>query len=385
MVIRNLSVKEIAIFLFLLLTVFAFLPNIIMNEVAYSGARIVVLGMLVIVSFLTTAHLALKNDFVRKVFFSIVVISVMLLFFRSIRYHILMTDIVILFISFWAMCIGYTCRLKKDLIEPIILFYGAITVALGLATMLYFVGSLTMTTYMYMVDTKNMVGQIVATGAIGLTIITFNNKKDRVVKIALLALSVALVFLLRCRTATVAYILFVFYYVWKSFSVKEAVLFTLFALIVVAIFHAQILAFLEDALVGNKDINDMDSLSAGRMERNILGLDFFFSHPLFGELKTVSNLPNIHNYLIKRMAAYGVFSIFFFWIYFLYLIKLIREWIKMDVRDTNNTGSLMLIIPFFASLLEPLSPFGPGLVQIAPFFFYGLFLYNTRGQVVKTR
>jgi hypothetical protein len=356
-----------------------------MNEGAYGSARIIVLGMLVLVSFLTTAHLALKDGFVRRVFYSIVVISVMLLFFRAIRFHILVTDIVILVISFWAMCIGYTCRLKNDLIEPIILFYGAITVALGLATMMYFVGSLTMTTYMYMVDTKNMVGQIVATGAIGLTIITFNNKKDRVVKIALLALSVALVFLLRCRTATVAYILFVFYFVWKSFSVKEAVIFTILALIVVAIFHAQILAFLEDALVGNKDINDMDSLSAGRMERNILGLEFFWTHPLFGELKTVSNLPNIHNYLIKRMAAYGVFSIVFFWVYFLYLIELIREWIKMDVRDINNTGSLMLIIPFFASLLEPLSPFGPGLVQIAPFFFYGLFLYNTRGQVVRTR
>ena len=385
MVIRNLSVKEIAIFLFLLVTVFAFLPNIIMNKGAYSSARIVVLGMLVLVSVLTTVHLALKNGFVRKVFYSIVVISVMLLFFRAIRFHILVTDIVILSISFLAMCIGYTCRLKNDLIEPIILFYGAITVALGLATMLYFVGSLTMSSYMYMVDTKNMVGQIVATGAIGLTIITFNNKKDRVVKIALLVLSVALVFLLRCRTATVAYILFVFYFVWKSFSVKEAVIFTLFALIVVAVFHAQIMAFLEDALVGNKDINDMDSLSAGRMERNIMGLEFFFSHPLFGELKTVSDLPNIHNYLIKRMAAYGVFSVFFFWIYFLYLIKLIREWIKMDVRDINNTGSLMLIIPFFASLLEPLSPFGPGLVQIAPFFFYGLFLYNTQAPVVRTR
>ena len=382
MVLRHLSVKEIAIFFLLLLAVFAFFPNIIMNAEVYSSARIVVLGMLVLVAFLTTAQLSLKNRFIRRVFISIVVIGVMMFFFHSIKYRVAWSDLVVVFISFLAMCIGYQCRLREDLIEPIILFYGAITVALGLATMLYFVGSLTLTEYMYMVDTKNMVGQIVATGAIGLTIITFANKNDRVVKIALLVLSVTLVFLLRCRTALVAYLLFVMFFVWKSFSAKEAVAFTFLALIVMGIFHTQILSFLEDALVGTKDINDLDSLSAGRMERNIMGMEFFFSYPIFGEMRTVSNLPNIHNYLIKRLAAYGVFSIVFIWIYFLYLIKLIREWFKINVRSITNVGTLMLIIPFFASLLEPLSPFGPGLVQLAPFFFYGLSLYNARRKAV---
>ena len=338
--------------------------------------------MLVLVSFLTTAQLALKNRFIRTVFISIVVIGVMMFFFHSIRYRVAWSDLVVLIISFLAMCIGYRCRLREDLIEPIILFYGAITVALGLATMLYFVGSLTMTEYMYMVDTKNMVGQIVATGAIGLTVITFANKKDRAVKVVLLVLSVTLVFLLRCRTALVAYLLFVLYFVWKSFSAKEAVIFTLLALALMGVFHTQIILFFEDALVGTKDINDLDSLSAGRMERNIMGMEFFFSYPIFGEMKTVSNLPNTHNYLIKRLAAYGVFSIVFIWIYFLYLIKLIREWFKINVRSITNVGTLMLIIPFFASLLEPLSPFGPGLVQLAPFFFYGLSLYNARRKAV---
>ena len=379
---RNLSFKEIAVFLLLLFTVLSFTPAIILDGGAYSMARIIVLVMLVLVSFITSAYNSLKNGFIRKVMFSIFVIGLMLLFFFPFNYHVSWTDLVILFISFWAMCVGYSCNLRKNLIAPIILFYGVITVALGLATMLYFVGSLTMTDYMYMIDTKNMVGQIVATGAVGLTMITFANKRVSLLKIILLLLAVLLVFLLRCRTALVAYLLFVFYYLWKTVSVKEAIGITLLALVFIGVFHAQILSFFEDALVGNTDINNLDSLSAGRMERNIMGMEFFFSHPIFGELKTVSDLPNIHNYLIKRLAAYGVFSIPFFWIYFLYLIKLIRQWITIDVKDINNTGALMLIIPFFASLLEPLSPFGPGLVQIAPFFFYGLFLYNYKRPVV---
>ena len=123
--------------------------------------------------------------------------------------------------------------------------------------------------------------------------------------------------------------------------------------------------------MGRFDVTDIESLSAGRMHRNVQGMEFFFAHPFFGEMGAHSELQNIHNYVIKRLAAYGFFSLPILAFYFWFTVKVIKEWIAADVKDYYNVGSLMMIIPFFASLLEPLSPFGPGLVQIIPFFFYG--------------
>ena len=101
---------------------------------------------------------------------------------------------------------------------------------------------------------------------------------------------------------------------------------------------------------------------------------FFNENPIFGEMNTPSDLPNIHNYMLRRMVAYGLFSFPFILLYLVFLFKLVGHWIRVDVKHVRCAGLLILIIPFAASFVEPLSPFGPGLVQLISFFFFGCYM-----------
>lgn len=356
------------------ITVLAFFPSVILNSSLYSRVRLVDYGLVVVMFFAISAYNALTNKFFKRVLFVLFLTTMMFLVFYLIRFRISWVDVVNIALVFMAMCIGYEWKANEDHLFLATLIFGVLSVLLGVLTMRYFVGSVTLTDYMYMIDTKNMVGQIVASGAIGLTMISFSSKGKKWIKIPLLVMAIILTLYLRCRTAAVAYILFAAYFIWKRYDYRYLLAFLAFLSVVFVFFSSSIISFFDDVFIGSTDITDMESLSAHRMHRNVDGIDFFVMHPIFGEMNAPSDLENIHNYVIRRLAAYGIFSFPFLLIYFVFFIKLIKQWLKADVSDINAVGLMMMIIPFFSSLLEPLSPFGPGLVQIVPFFFYGSYL-----------
>lgn len=364
----------ILLLLWIFLTIVAFFPTIILNQSLYSRARLVIYGLMFFIFFINSSYNALAQAFFRRVFFVLILTIMMILVFIMVGFKVSWVDTVNIIIVFIAMCIGYTWKYNEDSLETITLIFGALCVALGVVTLLYFVGSVSLSEYMYLVDTKNMVGQIVASGAIGLTMISFSSKGKKWIKIPLLVMAIILTLYLRCRTAAVAYVLFAAYFIWKRYDYRYLLAFVAFLSVVFVFFSSSIISFFDDVFIGSTDITDMESLSAHRMHRNVDGIDFFVMHPIFGEMNAPSDLENIHNYVIRRLAAYGIFSFPFLLIYFVFFIKLIKQWLKADVSDINTVGLMMMIIPFFSSLLEPLSPFGPGLVQIVPFFFYGSYL-----------
>ena len=369
---RSKTILLVLVVIWIALTVGAFTPYVILNSSRYRIIRIAILAVMMLIVVAFSCIKAVKyNKFIAWYMAVVGIVGIELFTFKAFDLNVSYNDIVLLVFTFLATCIGYKAGFDKRKIEVLTLIYGMLATALGVLTMIGFVGAIRLTNYMYVIDTKNMVGQIVATGGIGLTIVTFGRKRIQWWEIILLVFTVILIFLLRCRTAIVAFILFGALYGHRAFDSKALILSFYVVLIALLFFSSQVFSFLDTVFVGRFYVTDIESLSAGRMHRNVQGMEFFFAHPFFGEMGAHSELQNIHNYVIKRLAAYGFFSLPILAFYFWFTVKVIKEWIAADVKDYYNVGSLMMIIPFFASLLEPLSPFGPGLVQIIPFFFYG--------------
>ena len=227
--------------------------------------------MMLFLLFETSGINALRNKFIVFFTFVLLLLLVMLMVFYSMHFRVVWSDYVNLAIIFLSMCVGMCCKMDDKQLETLLMVYGVISVLCGIYTMYYYVGAVRLTDYMYAVDTKNMVGQLVATGGVGLTVITFSSNRWKVLKFVFMVLSVVLVFVLRCRTALVAMLLFIAYFLWKRFDYRYLIAYLVVGGVVFAIFHEKIIDFLDAALVGSTDVNDIDSLSAGRWHRNVDG------------------------------------------------------------------------------------------------------------------
>lgn len=369
------KLRFITLITWLLLTVWAFFPSVIMNQRLYGRMRIVIYSLLLALFLSERAYRAINEKFFALIFRVLVFLGGMLLVFSAFNFRVSWPDYVNVFIVFVAMCAGYCFGITQKQLKISLFVYGAVALICGINTLYFFVGSFSLSEYMNVIETKNMTGQLVATCSIAFTIIPMSGKM-KFVKIAFLLFSIVLSFLLRCRAAMAALMLFWLLFIWKKYDSKRFFILLFIALPFVAIYYSQIVSLFDQFFIGKLDYSDMDSLSTGRWHRNIEGIEFFLLHPIFGEMNTISGLQNIHNYLLRRLAAYGVFSFPFIIIYFAYLFGLLKQWFNSNVRDIRSIGAFMLIVPFFTSLLEPLSPFGPGLVQIIPFFYYGCFLQS---------
>ena len=371
----------VLVFIWLVMVVAATCPPILNNEFYYGVVKYAVLFMMLLISLSCTFFKAFRHAFIRRLLVIVVLTGVMFLALRAFHFRPSWSDPINLFIIVWAISLGYRIALDNASVERFILLYGILSILLGIYSLVFYTGTVSLSTYEYAVNTKNQVGQILATGAIGLLIVSASSRKYYYLKLVLVALSIILLFILRCRTALLAYLVMFVLFVHRQFKFNYKVLLVYGVMIFVLLFSSRINSFFGRVFVGLHDIDDINSLSANRMDRNIAGIAFIGENPIWGELKVPSNIENIHNYIIKRVVLYGLFSIPILVFYFVFLVRLVKGWFKSSFSVLENAGLYMLFIPFFSSMLEPSAPFGPGLVQVIPFFFYGLFLNrsNKRG------
>ena len=357
--------------LFVSLAIVAFFPLVYNSAGLYQLVKYVIYGVLV--------YLAVATRIVKVLNSKAIVISMLIVFFAALQLLIFNSqglrvrwnDISCLVIVVLLMGVGFCCHMDENQIELAVLVFAAFSTVAGLWSMFYYVGDLTITGYLYAVDAKNQIGQFVASSAAGVMVLLFTNKKNRIIKIALLSMLVVLLFVLRCRTALLAFLVFAVYYYFKSHEVHNLFFVLMFFVLFFVLFYDQILSFMEDVFVGNKDITDMNAVSSNRMERNVEGMRFWSLNPIFGEMKTPSDVLRIHNYLINILVAYGIFAFPFFVLFFYLLFLTVKKWKKSYALNVSCVGYWIMFIPFFCSLLEPSAPYGPGLVQAVPFFLLG--------------
>lgn len=359
------------VLLFVSLAMVAFFPVVYNNAAAYRIVKYVLFAILVYLAAATRIVNALKNKTMVVSIIIISFISLQLFIFSSQNFNIRWNDVICLLIVVLLMGIGCCCHMDQKQTELVIIVFAILAVVAGLWSMFYYVGNLTINDYLYAVDAKNQIGQFVASAAAGIMVLLFACKRFRIIKITLLVLLVILLFVLRCRTALLGFLVFTIIYYYKAHEVKNVVFLVMVLLLFLLLYYAPILSFFEDVFIGNKDIEDLDSISSGRMERNIEGLSFWSLNPVFGEMKTPSEVSRIHNYLINILVAYGIFSFPFIVLFFYLLVVAAKKWNKANSLHIESVGYWIMFIPFFCSLLEPSAPYGPGLVQAVPFFLFG--------------
>lgn len=186
---------------------------------------------------------------------------------------------------------------------------------------------------------------------------------------ALLFLSILII---RGRAALsavfLAILLFIFYYLRKKKSIIYA-----FAMVLVLIPFVGRLIF--DFFFLNYDITDLNSISTGRMDRNIEAIKFIINYPFFGEVVNgVFHGKTVHNYILINLVQYGtILCIPILILYSRYIFSIIRG-IRYNTFMLSDVGPLVMIIPFVISLFEYTYPYSPGSAIFFSFFLFGQYL-----------
>lgn len=132
--------------------------------------------------------------------------------------------------------------------------------------------------------------------------------------------------------------------------------------------------YVYDAMFLNYDVYDVNSIASGRSERNMVGLDFFFDHILFGSFEDSFVDSIIHNYVLISLVEYGVLlGSVVLCIYFKYILTIIKA-IKRNTFQYFEVGPLVMVILIVISFFEYTYPYAPGSSIFFPFFLMGQYL-----------
>lgn len=365
-----------------LLTVFVSYMPIVYNSSLYSVFGKALLGIMLLLFIFSFFRMTkINNTFITKLIILLCLIALEFLIFFTGNLNFDAGDVRQILIVILCIMIGFSLNISKESLKSLCFFYSIGALVLGVIVLLTYTGSFSFAGDRNAIDGKNQVGGIVAIGAaisFYYMQITENKKIFYQIITFLLFLVLALV---RCRSAFVSFLFFVVLLFFKRYPFRHVLLVSIGLLLLYLVFYQKVNLFFESSLIGGRG-SDINDLSTGRMERNMLGLEYFFSHLLTGELLYSSNIPWIHNYLLLRLVHYGIWSIFFIYIYFMFVNRIIKEYRHFDLRNCElSLGFFVVIIPFFVSLLEPSYPFGPGTVQV---FAYILFGYSLRQRALQT-
>ena len=376
--------KILLFYLAMIISLIMYVPSVY-NSGLYDIMRYIefgVMGLLVVTTFSLSTVKRYRFTSILGVILFILLIE--FLFFSAFLLNKNNDDLIQIVIVFLMLIAGINSSIDDSTLIHICAVYSIGTIVLGLLSVITYLGSFSLSIDQYVISGKNQVGAIIAFGA-GLSFyLSYCRAKGYRFFFILSVVGFILSIVIRCRTAMVALLLLVIYVVARRWSLNQKLFFALGAVALYLIFFNAVNAFLLEVFIGHGDIeisnvqeDYLNSLSTNRFERNALGLAFLAEHPLTGELGELSHIPLIHNYVLLRLVRYGVFSLPLLLIYCLFLVKCLRSLLKSHL-SIDNMGWILLSIPLFCSLLEPSAPFGPGTVQLMPFFLCGLAMRNEK-------
>lgn len=184
----------------------------------------------------------------------------------------------------------------------------------------------------------------------------------------------------RGRTAFLAAIFFFVIVLYKKFG-KGRVLYILAFTFVLGVFTAVYLTIfgipeiVHLSFLQNKNEDDLNSITSGRIELMSLALESISEHPFWGvgdRLYIETGGTLIHNYPLRVIAEKGILGAAGYIVFYIFMLKEIYS-AFFSKKETfyADIGKLILIIPLVASLGEPTWPFGPGTVSSLAFLIWG--------------
>ena len=363
----------------------SYIPDIFANATLSGGLSIVImLSVVTLLAFTRNFKELVRNSFFNKILFPLIIFSLLMTTFYAIGFsRVTSADIMQIGIVYVSMWIGHELIISQKAITSLIVMYAILAIYLCYTSASTFLGVLSMDENLYMIEAKNQIGVIAAYAAIYTVYIaqTTDNKKLSMLTYGICIILIALMLIIRCRTALLAFICGAAYIVFKLSDAKRILTLLFVGFFIMIIFSEQIFSTLQDAFIGDRNVGNLDELSSNRMERNEQGILYLQNNLFVGEMQHHSGVAIIHNYVINRLVRYGIWGLPLIFIYIVIGIRVIKQLLHPSKLTFADIGYVGLIIPLFCSLLEPDAPFGPGTVQAFAYIMLGYSIKNSMNKL----
>ena len=354
------NIKRYLLYFVIIFVAISYYPPFYSVDAIYSAIR---LGLYIVVILLVVLSFSFKNLFKNELLKvgCVVILLILLefLIFYAFGLRFEFSDIWQLIIILLCISIGYNLKyIKEAKANQLLQLYAVVGVCVGLISFNFYKDAISEFD-VYAIEGKNQLGLIISSAsAVSLYLGSALQKSSkRWIFRFLFVLGLTILLLMGARSAFMGLGVFTAIFLYKTLTQKQRVWCGI--ILIIALFCS--FDFLLSTLVGNHDATDLNSISSGRIERNLLGIAYINEYFWEGELFHASNIPWIHNYLILRLVRYGAWSFLFLFFYFYLFACVMRNIMKVRRQvKLENIGFFLLIVPYFISLLEPSAPFGPG-------------------------
>jgi len=346
------------------------------SEGNYVILRGIIIGLIILI-FLFSLNKSLISTLLKSktliihsliLFLSIIVLLVVIPFSKM---DIRISPIRDLFLSLIIMVIGINLILTKRQFNRLLLLFIISFTLSALSIVFKYSNGFNILEY-YLPIPKNQFAPAFGTAFIISLYIAF--QKDTKFKILYFFLSVLLLaslLVIRGRATLVSVFITTFIIVFFYIKNKKYKIFTIFIIIALLPY---IDTFIYEALFLNYDLTDINSISTGRLERNLEGISFLIEYPLFGELEHKFSGLTIHNYILYILVSYGIILGAIILIPFLKYISVTLMGIKRNSYQYYEVGPLVMVILLIISMFEYTYPYSPGSSTFFPFFLLGQYI-----------
>ncbi|MGF0068989.1 O-antigen ligase family protein [Candidatus Spyradosoma sp. SGI.093] len=285
-------------------------------------------------------------------------------------------------LAFAFLTAGFTFSVPQKIFCKAIVFYGLAVSLGGFFLMKYQGGGLTEVSGEYALSAKNSICVIWAIAGALLFWNYLYGYSGKIIKwLGIGAFTLVCICILygRGRTAFLALISFSVLALYKKFG-KGRWYIGLLVLLILAIFSWLFFHFfgtpelLKESFLKNKNEDDLNSISSGRLELILMGLEGFLAHPFWGCGDFNGTMP-IHCYPVRILAGRGLIGGFGYMIFYFYLCKTcMKKLADRSLGKFDDIGVYIMIVPLFGSLGEICQPYGPGSVSGIAFMLFGIYL-----------
>lgn len=311
-------------------------------------------------------------------FFLIFITSIEFLIFHAGNLNYEIRDLISIIVAYSAIYIGYSFSFfSQKQLKSIVFVFCLSSIIMAFICIKEYVGLFSVNVPDYLVKGKNQVGQLISQSAIVSFCILFMSKeaKTRGVFGVFFLISFFFLFIVKCKTATIATVFIVLFLIYKlsstNFKKKYFLLGFPLILLIFFIYQAEITSSIINIL-GLEGKTGIEDITTGRASRNAMAIDYILDNPIWGELFHYSNIPWIHNWLLLRIVRYGFFSIPFLMFYFSIIIYVLKKILNIKVWNIYNIGIILFLVPYMSSFLEPEAPFTT--ISILIYLMFGISL-----------
>jgi len=248
-------------------------------------------------------------------------------------------------------------------------FIFVFTISISALSIPLFIGQGFQIEELYLPVPKNQLAPIFASAVI-IGLYSFSKEENRMKKFILfLSFSslILVLIVLRGRSALIALLFgLILYFIFVVRRIK----YLLIAILILAVTFPLYFDFLYKSFFLNQNVNDINSISSGRTEVYLEGIEILSKSLLFGKMYSNLNTSyTIHNYLLKNLVEYGLLSLLFFYFYFRIFWSAIRG-LYIENR-AGRLNSILVLMLFLISLTEYTYPFAPGSSVFFTFILFG--------------